>query len=38
MVAIIALEQPFGGISRVGSQPFEQLEGMFKGLEMSHSP
>jgi hypothetical protein len=33
MVAIIALGQPFAGISRVGPQPFEQLEGMFKHLE-----
>jgi len=33
MVAIVALSQPFAGISRVGSQPFEQLEGMFKHLE-----
>ena len=38
MVAIIALEQPFAGISRVGSQPFEQLEAMFKHLEISGSP
>jgi hypothetical protein len=35
MVAIIALGEPFAGISRVGPQPFEQLEGMFKHLESS---
>jgi hypothetical protein len=35
MVAIIALGQPFAGISRVGPQPFEELEGMFKHLELS---
>ena len=35
MVAIIALGQPFAGISRVGPQPFEALEGMFKDLELS---
>jgi ABC-type multidrug transport system fused ATPase/permease subunit len=35
MVAIIALGQPFAGMSRVGSQPFEELEGMFKHLELS---
>jgi len=34
MVAIIALGQPFAGISRVGHQPFDQLEGMFKHLEL----
>src|SRR6516165_1195973 len=28
MVAIIALGQPFAGISRVGPRPFEELEGM----------
>jgi ABC-type multidrug transport system fused ATPase/permease subunit len=38
MVAIIALGQPFAGISRVGSQPFAQLEGMFKYLETHRSP
>jgi hypothetical protein len=34
MVAIIALGQPFAGITRVGPQPFEQLEPMFKHLEL----
>jgi ABC-type multidrug transport system fused ATPase/permease subunit len=38
MVAIMALGQPFAGISRVGPQAFEQLEGMFKHLEISRSP
>ena len=33
MVAIISLGQPFAGMSRIGPQPFEQLEGMFKHLE-----
>jgi hypothetical protein len=28
------LGQPFAGISRVGHQPFDQLEGMFKHLEL----
>ena len=35
MLAIVALGQPFAGISRVGHQPFDQLEGMFKHLELS---
>jgi H+/Cl- antiporter ClcA len=34
MVAVVALGQPFAGISRVGHQPFDQLEGMFKHLEL----
>lgn len=38
MVAIIALGQPFAGISRVGPQPFEQLEGMFRHLETAAHP
>jgi ABC-type multidrug transport system fused ATPase/permease subunit len=38
MVAIVALGQPFAGISRVGPQPFEQLEAMFKHLEAPRSP
>jgi hypothetical protein len=29
MLAVVALGQPFAGISRVGHQPFDQLEGMF---------
>jgi hypothetical protein len=35
MVAVVALGQPFAGITRVGHQPFDQLEGMFKHLELS---
>jgi Protein of unknown function (DUF4239) len=35
MLAVVALGQPFAGISRVGHQPFDQLEGMFKHLELS---
>ena len=37
MVAVVALGQPFSGISRVGHQPFDQLEGMFKYLETHRS-
>ena len=33
MLAIVALEHPFVGISRVSSQAFVQLEGVFKSLE-----
>jgi Protein of unknown function (DUF4239) len=35
MVAVVALGQPFAGITRVGHQPFDQLEGMFKYSENS---
>ena len=37
MVAVVALGQPFSGISWVGHQPFDQLEGMFKYLETHRS-
>jgi hypothetical protein len=30
MVAVVALGPPFTGITRVGHQPFDQLEGMFR--------
>jgi len=33
MLSIMALEQPFSGITRVGPQAFERLEDMFKRLE-----
>ena len=33
MLSIMALEQPFAGITRVGPQTFEHLEDMFKRLE-----
>lgn len=38
MLAIVALDDPFAGITRLGPQPFEQLEGMFKHLESTRGP
>ena len=37
MLAIIALEQPFAGISRIGPQTFERLETILKQLEAAGS-
>jgi hypothetical protein len=33
MLSIMALEQPFAGINRLGPQAFEHLEDTFKRLE-----
>ena len=37
MLAIIALQQPFAGISRIGPQNFERLEAILKQLETTGS-
>jgi hypothetical protein len=37
MLAIIALEQPFAGISRIGPQTFVQLERVFEQLDAARS-
>jgi len=37
MLSIMALEQPFAGINRIGPQAFEHLEDTFKRLESTRS-
>ena len=37
LLSIMALEQPFAGINRLGPQAFEHLEDTFKRLEATQS-
>ena len=38
MLSIMALGQPFAGMTRVGPQAFEHIEDMFKRLESNPKP